>query len=1264
MKNKKRFSVLGLGIVCAFAMMATSILYLGAFTGGQAIIQLQATQQRNLQGGQDRGGLGTVESPFLVGSQDTLNTLVRSNANLADRHFRLINDIDFTSSWNPITTLAAGNVFDGNGFTINNFTGTVTNFGLFSNLFGTVRDVNFTNVSLTGGHGTIGVVTARLQTGALIENVRVESGVINGGSQVGGLVGRTVAGTNAIIRNVYNGATITGVGNVGGIVGRAGDSDVQLLVENAQNSGNINATGSFNGGIVGYVRGAGTNVNILRSKNSGNLVFGSWSGGIVGEVSTTSTLVVDWTINTGTITGAAGIVGSAWNGHVTIRNSINDAVITGSQDALARRSSAAVVIENSWFNNTKMPSGRLINNQTNTTITDSGSQTTLQMSQAAFLEMVHANGGEQNVFVFENGELTLRVLVVDQTLVYRFEPGDGVGENFIIRQSVDLLTITLPSHTTTGFIVPTKVGYIFDEWRVEVGSDVFYLQPGTTFTNTGEVNNLVFTATFREAQFTLDIAGYGIPSIVGGHTYAEIGDTVNLTTENWTDGNFQWNVRMGATAGYTNIGITQNESFTIDEQFILDHVYFYETPVGDRVGRIEIRVINVNTSTAINTLSPVNGGTFEFQVDNGQPIQVSLGNRISIQRVDAQPNQITRITATPSDHFELENIILRDGGTELHRFEGAETFDTSGLSNFLLGNMQNFTIEVNFAPIPYDFHIFAAVVGEYEDPISNVITINNETDIRMGHDASIDVTANSTAGSYRFVAWKILLSNGTFDRQPAGALNFARTFNNVDSLTLGRYLQQDGTIVVIAEFAPTHLLSVNVGAGQSDFGNISVTVIDPIEGTSELGNFSNLSVSHGSTVIIYARPNPNGIFDLLHMTGLPVGHLPVEGRVEFTVTAGHDIDVVFTYRQFNIVFQARENQVNPVSGVSGFVPNVDGIESLSTLRLGSTINPVAGTGSSREGFRFSHFTINGLDGNPMMLEGVQDISLSLLLANLQFINQERSFVITANYVRTFTLDVRYAAGTENMGEFSVYIVNGTDEEYTTYREFDAGTRLVIRTTPFNFHTVESIGGTTTGLRGDGSAEITNLRESRTVTIRFVADVFDVKPTFSLGNDNAVTMASRTEGLTVGNTVELSVTPPGGRQITSWTLNGRNIDTIDGVVRRGNTIEIELTITMLEWLEANEFELRSVVDFGMTTAVLMAIILPSVLIPLLIAAAVLYFLRSRKKYASVKAELVAANRQKATFNQASMIQDLKDGKNVGQVTDADVKKAMKDKKKDK
>lgn len=88
---------------------------------------------------------------------------------------------------------------------------------LFTTLTGTVRNLVFVNVAISGHSGNTGAVAATANGAARIYNVGILSGSVGGTGYTGGLVG--LLDGNGRVVNCYSYATITGGSTVGGIVG-------------------------------------------------------------------------------------------------------------------------------------------------------------------------------------------------------------------------------------------------------------------------------------------------------------------------------------------------------------------------------------------------------------------------------------------------------------------------------------------------------------------------------------------------------------------------------------------------------------------------------------------------------------------------------------------------------------------------------------------------------------------------------------------------------------------------------------------------------------------------------------------------------------------------------------------------------------------------------------------------------------------------------------------------------------------------------------
>ena len=161
------------------------------------------------------------------------------------------------------------------------------------------------------------------------------SGVV-GRQQSGGLVGYLENGTTVRVENCYNTATISNTGDSpkcsGGLFGEVKATTIQFI--NCSNSGAINCSGVYCGGLVGYSEGsitisgklssqAYTNNGIITSSN--NCV-----GGLIGQAQTVS---LTSCTNNGSVTGTDRVGGLLGNGTVklTISQCNNSGAINGQQ---------------------------------------------------------------------------------------------------------------------------------------------------------------------------------------------------------------------------------------------------------------------------------------------------------------------------------------------------------------------------------------------------------------------------------------------------------------------------------------------------------------------------------------------------------------------------------------------------------------------------------------------------------------------------------------------------------------------------------------------------------------------------------------------------------------------------------------------------------------------------------------------------------------------------------------------------------------------
>ncbi len=199
------------------------------------------------------GGNGEPEDPYLIYTAEQMNAIGAEHNNW-EKHFKLMADIDlsgytgtdFNIIGNGLFPAFTG-VFDGNGYTISNFTYSSTGepcIGIFGYINGPnarIINVGLIDPNVDGGTGAgVGSLAGWIDLGT-VTNCHVVGGSVIGKQLVGSLIG-----TSAVITDCYAvGGRVIAEGSAGCLVGRNGGSMI-----NCYATGNI--TGSYRvGGLVG-----------------------------------------------------------------------------------------------------------------------------------------------------------------------------------------------------------------------------------------------------------------------------------------------------------------------------------------------------------------------------------------------------------------------------------------------------------------------------------------------------------------------------------------------------------------------------------------------------------------------------------------------------------------------------------------------------------------------------------------------------------------------------------------------------------------------------------------------------------------------------------------------------------------------------------------------------------------------------------------------------------------------------------------------------
>ena len=184
-------------------------------------------------------------------------------------------------SWNPIgnSDIRYQGTFDGNGKTISNLyiNDISDNTGFFGCLgSGSIKNITFDNAKVMSTGMNTGILAGDAGY-CMIKNIKtLEKCSVEGFENVGGIAGTSWGN----ISNCKNHAIVNGGFNVGGVVGRYNGSN-NFSITSCANYGVVTGLENSIGGMVGYIR-LGT---IQNSANYGNITGTEYVGNLIGYAS-------------------------------------------------------------------------------------------------------------------------------------------------------------------------------------------------------------------------------------------------------------------------------------------------------------------------------------------------------------------------------------------------------------------------------------------------------------------------------------------------------------------------------------------------------------------------------------------------------------------------------------------------------------------------------------------------------------------------------------------------------------------------------------------------------------------------------------------------------------------------------------------------------------------------------------------------------------------------------------------------------------------
>jgi len=270
----------------AFAFGSSGALTAGLLTGVLASPALAAPCGT----GPYSGGDGSPDDPYQISTSADLDSLRTATGDWACA-FVLTGNITTSSTWKTGIGTAVTNFtgsFNGGGYEVSGLTVFDENETDNMGFFGFTDSATINNIGFTGtvtGDGDVGGLIGRAEDTTVSNswtNVTVNGGY-DDGDDIGGLVGQAVSST---FSNVWARGSVTGHGSgsanfVGGLLGDAGVS----TITDSWAEGDVVANGNLVGGLIGELDDGG---GVSGSYASGSVTVTTAStqdhGGLIGKV--------------------------------------------------------------------------------------------------------------------------------------------------------------------------------------------------------------------------------------------------------------------------------------------------------------------------------------------------------------------------------------------------------------------------------------------------------------------------------------------------------------------------------------------------------------------------------------------------------------------------------------------------------------------------------------------------------------------------------------------------------------------------------------------------------------------------------------------------------------------------------------------------------------------------------------------------------------------------------------------------------------------
>jgi hypothetical protein len=655
------------------------------------------------------------------------------------------------------------------------------------------------------------------------------------------------------------------------------------------------------------------------------------------------------------------------------------------------------------------------------------------------------------------------------------------------------------------------------------------------------------------------------------------------------------------------------------------------------------------------------------------------------------------IIVTPNEHYEVvsvtvdattnENLVAVPGQRSGHAWTVVIP-EAQGDAEY--------TVEVEFRAIQY------RVVVEYYDDEGRLIdpvaegfsySANNSGIITVGD--WITLQNDYQPDDHRFANARMIpasgaaLNLGTSDR-------ITRPFTSAELTRFRIWRDTEYTVTIRAIYCKIFTIELNKPAEVAD-GSITIVAVSTLAGAQTFdGGNSTFTVDRGTILMIESSDCGTWLFK-----GFTIDGISIDGNYSGPITADASIEFIFQEEIYAIEIRGMVNGRSEALGSAASVIITDSTgevtrTNLSQIRRGDVIQSISFDNEVLARFAFSGFSMERnlpfstssesftlgnetitpdsawhenldselIDGKRVSMLGIEicDRFVENFVVTRQGV---LNIVITVNLIAKYTVNVNIIPFVENdVNSYDIFVVEG-DVDLPVGKEdyFIPGTTIKIVARPSDFSTFQRFDPNTVSVSAgdvvnitDRSITITLGEANRTINLEFEARPFAL----TTNNSRSSFTLGEQEAFKVGDNLVISFDVPSNHNITKWTINGEDFT---GHVS-GNTLTIRLTGEFLEqhgWIKNGELEINYKVFTKLKTEVLMTYLIPSIIIPLILAVLLALWLVNAKRKSLIRKQLMGARAEKMKRDVGGFISDLRDGTISGDISAKDVKQAMKDQK---